>query len=182
MGLHDLPVTLRDRSVSRAWLCCLPPSWWLDMSRADWDVRAAETVADTVLHLMEGGNANLARKLVRVFQHHAHLADDEPDDEPLDYIGYPELFDHLNLHIPRDLFVLADFAPWRDFADGCDLADRIDNFLAASRGGKTQTALVEACRHDLNLLLVLADWCDENKLPMTAAEARHLHRLVRSYL
>ncbi|HEY7313675.1 MAG TPA: hypothetical protein VH643_30275 [Gemmataceae bacterium] len=173
MGLYEFLTAVRDRCVTHDFL------QWITPSRADWDVQAAGKVADMVLQLAEQGNFKLARKLVSIFQDHAYFAEEEPDDEPLDYVGYPELFRHLNLQAPRDLFALADYPPWRHFADDCELAERIDSFLVALRGDKMQTALAEDCRRDLNTLLVLADWCEEHNMPMAAAEARHLPHLTR---
>ena len=182
MGLREFLIILRDRCVTGAWLNYLPSSWWIGPSRVEEGRRAAEKVADTVLLLIDGGNFNLARTLFSIFQDHAYLTDEERNDVPLEYEDYPGMFYHLNLPMSRDLFVLAKYPPWNDFADGCDLADRIESFLAALNGDKTLRALTEACHRDLTTLLVLADWCDEHNLPMAAAEARHLHRLIQNYL
>jgi hypothetical protein len=61
------------------------------------------------------------------------------------------------------------------------LAERVDYFLAALEREGTTRQLARDCRDDLDLLLVLADWCHDAGLPRAAAEARHLHGLVRSY-
>jgi hypothetical protein len=71
------------------------------------------------------------------------------------------------------------FPAWDAFREVCELAWRIDCFLAALSRDKILAALARDCRHDLSLLLVLADWAEENGLPASAAEARHLHGLVR---
>ncbi len=60
-------------------------------------------------------------------------------------------------------------------------AERIDYFLAALEREGTTRQLARDCRDDLDLLLVLADWCQDAGLPRAATEARHLHGLVRSY-
>jgi hypothetical protein len=110
MGLYEFLVEARYRCVSSAFLDYLPPSWWMTPGRENCDVGFAEKVADTVLRLAEQGNFNLARKLVRIFQDHAHLAEEEPDEEPFDY-DTPELLDRLGFVVPRDLFALADYPP-----------------------------------------------------------------------
>jgi hypothetical protein len=67
---------------------------------------------------------------------------------------------------------------WMPFMEACELAERIDSFLA-SLSTNTAAAFAHGCRDDLTTLLVLADWCDEHNLPHAAAEARHLHDLTR---
>jgi hypothetical protein len=63
--------------------------------------------------------------------------------------------------------------------DACAVAERVDCFLATLETGAQSRQLASGCRDDLDGLLVLADWCEENGLPAAAAEARHLHGLVR---
>ncbi len=63
--------------------------------------------------------------------------------------------------------------------EACELADRIDGFLAVMERPGPGRALAVGCRDDLDGLLVLADWCEENGLPAAAREARHLAGLVR---
>jgi len=71
------------------------------------------------------------------------------------------------------------FLAWSALSEACDLASRIDSFLAALSREKVAGALARDCRKDLSLLLVLADWSAENGRPAIAAEARHLYGLVR---
>jgi hypothetical protein len=66
--------------------------------------------------------------------------------------------------------------------DVCNLAHRIDSFLASLSTNNTAAAFARGCRDDLTTLLILADWCDEQNLPHAAAEARHLHNLTRYLL
>jgi hypothetical protein len=77
---------------------------------------------------------------------------------------------------------VVDCSWWQDIRRACELADRIDQFLASLAGNRLVAALAGDCRRDLSLLPVLADWCEENGRPTVAAEARHLHRLVRHIL
>jgi hypothetical protein len=70
------------------------------------------------------------------------------------------------------------FPPEESFLDACELAERIDCFLALLSTG-VAAALARSCREDLNVLAVLADWFAENNRPTAAEEARHLLSLVR---
>ena len=81
--------------------------------------------------------------------------------------------------MPQDLFALAHHPGWSAFARACDLAERIDGFLAALEQGGEGAGVARGCRRDLDGLAVLADWCDEAGLHLTAAEARRLHGLAR---
>jgi hypothetical protein len=65
----------------------------------------------------------------------------------------------------------------RALCEVCDLAVRIDAMLFSLE--KSARSLALACRDDLDSLPVLADWCDDNGLPASAAELRHLYGLVR---
>jgi hypothetical protein len=67
--------------------------------------------------------------------------------------------------------------PERALCEVCDLVVRIDALLFSLE--KPARALALACRDDLDLLPILADWCDDNGLPASSAELRHLHGLVR---
>jgi hypothetical protein len=71
---------------------------------------------------------------------------------------------------------------WIPFMEACELAERIDSFLASLSTNNTAAAFARGCRDDLTTLLILADWCDEQNLPHAAAEARHLHNLTRYLL
>jgi hypothetical protein len=70
-------------------------------------------------------------------------------------------------------------AAGRAFLETCELALRIDSFLATLLRERVVGALARDCCKDLSVLLVLADWAEENGRLTTAAEARHLHSLVR---
>jgi hypothetical protein len=65
--------------------------------------------------------------------------------------------------------------------DACDLAVRIDAFLRVLPR-ETPLGLLQDCRTDLSLLLILADWCEDHGQQLAAREARHLHGLVRCQL
>jgi hypothetical protein len=69
---------------------------------------------------------------------------------------------------------------WEEFDRVMQLADRIDSFLAGLEC-RHPLALARDCRNELDLLGVLADWCDDAGLPHAAAEARHLHGLACSF-
>jgi hypothetical protein len=72
------------------------------------------------------------------------------------------------------------YPSWPPFARTCDLADRIDHLLVRLEGRGRVATLAWGCREDLDGLLILADWCEENNLPPFASEARHLHSLAQS--
>jgi hypothetical protein len=74
---------------------------------------------------------------------------------------------------------LAECPAWVAFREVCDLAERIDSFLAAVGRGAQGAGLASDCRDCLDTLLVLADWCDDQGRPAAAAEARRLHALAR---
>jgi hypothetical protein len=67
---------------------------------------------------------------------------------------------------------------WVEFSRAVSLAARIDSFLAVLEREGTTRHLARDCRDDLDVLLVLADWCQDNGLSQAAAEARHLHGLA----
>jgi hypothetical protein len=67
---------------------------------------------------------------------------------------------------------------WHEFRDVVMLAERIDSFLCTLERGGPGAPLARDCRHHLDLLLVLADWCQDAGQPRAAAEARHLHSLA----
>jgi hypothetical protein len=67
---------------------------------------------------------------------------------------------------------------WDLFWEACELAEELDNYLAVLEP-QAPRALVAGCRDDLDTLPILADWCEENGLPMAGREARRLHDLVR---
>lgn len=68
---------------------------------------------------------------------------------------------------------------WAPFADACELASRIDSALDVLDIAGECGSLARAARQDLNGLWILADWCEENGRPQTAAEIRHLAGLLR---
>jgi hypothetical protein len=74
---------------------------------------------------------------------------------------------------------LRDSLVWGEFASVCNIAERIDAFLAVFERDRASAPLARRCRDDLDALLILADWCEENDLPMAAREARHFDDLVR---
>jgi hypothetical protein len=66
---------------------------------------------------------------------------------------------------------------WRPLREACEVATRLDALLFSLE--KPARSLALACRDDLDSLPILADWCDDNGLPASAAELRHLYGLVR---
>jgi hypothetical protein len=71
---------------------------------------------------------------------------------------------------------------WQEFHEVCELADRVDNFLAVLEQGDASGHLARDCRQNLELLLILSDWYEEQGRPAVAAEARHLLGLVGAAL
>ena len=63
-----------------------------------------------------------------------------------------------------------------------DDVSRLDDFLFTLEGDRYSGPLARACREDLALLTILADWCEDHDRPVAAAEARHLWSLVVSIL
>jgi hypothetical protein len=86
--------------------------------------------------------------------------------------------------LPEELFYeiddLISCPIWEELAGVCELADRLDHFLAILEQVGTAGQLARDARNDLDLLLILADLCEENDQSAVAAEARFLHRLVRT--
>lgn len=72
--------------------------------------------------------------------------------------------------------------PWLGFYEVLCLADDIDSFLTAHEGDTAARPLARDCRADLDLLGVLADFCQDNARPRSADDARHLREVVRSTL
>jgi hypothetical protein len=71
--------------------------------------------------------------------------------------------------------------PWTAFREVILLAQRIDSFMSALESDQLARPLVRDCRGNLDLLCVLADWCQDNDRPRAATEARPLHDLACSY-
>jgi hypothetical protein len=88
-----------------------------------------------------------------------------------------------DLYVPMELWddlALIDECPaWLAFNDAIVLAERIDSYLGVLEGDRRTAVLAQDCRGELDLLLVLADLCEDAGLPRAAAEARHLHELAR---
>jgi hypothetical protein len=76
--------------------------------------------------------------------------------------------------------VLENEPLWQELYQACELADRIDHFLAQLEKADAGGLLARACRQDLEALQILADWCEEQGRLAVAAEARHLLGLARS--
>jgi hypothetical protein len=99
-----------------------------------------------------------------------------------DYLSARKASEELAYRLPRlrKVPVKPSFGlSWDAFCEACVIAERIDSFLAALLREKVSGALARDCYRDLSLLPVLADWAAESGRPATAAEARHLHDLVR---
>jgi hypothetical protein len=69
---------------------------------------------------------------------------------------------------------------WQGLSEVCELADRIDQFLAVYDGSGEGAGLARSCRDDVGLLGVLADWLTDHQYLSAAEEARHLGRLFES--
>lgn len=83
-------------------------------------------------------------------------------------------------HPPFELDSLGRWLGWWTFAESVHLAAQIDDFLAVLEGDERTASLANDCRGELDLLLVLADLCEDQALPRSAKEARYQHRLVES--
>ncbi|MGL4553874.1 MAG: hypothetical protein ACRC33_22170 [Gemmataceae bacterium] len=68
---------------------------------------------------------------------------------------------------------------WRPFHHAVRLAADLDTFLAVME--RHAPVLARACRDDLDLIGVLADWCEDAGLPHAAAETRYHAELVREW-
>jgi hypothetical protein len=92
-------------------------------------------------------------------------------------VAYPH-----DLYIPEEVWrTLAgteECPIWAGIYEVVDLAERIDSFLATLESDRLTAPLARDCRADLDLLLVLGDWCMDRDRPLAAAEARHLHALA----
>src|SRR5262249_33422176 len=69
---------------------------------------------------------------------------------------------------------------WERFGEAGRLAADLDTFLFVLE--RHTPALARDCRADLDLLGVLADWCEDAGLPRAAAEARYHAERVREWL
>jgi hypothetical protein len=156
MGLYDLVAAARDRHLGRGQVReCLAASGYAE------EAERVEKVVDEVA--ADALKAAWQGRYLRAYK-----------------ITSPDwVSDSLAL---RDVLTAAPLEAcphWGAFVGACELAERIDSFLAAVARGKVAAALATDCRQDLGMLLVLADWCAEHDLPAAAAEARHLYGLTR---
>jgi hypothetical protein len=92
------------------------------------------------------------------------MAFPDPDFVPEEYWGSLELLD--------------ECPAWGEFREVVELVERIDCFLTVQENHGPSPQLARDCREDLNLLLVMVDYCLDQGRPLAAAEARHLHSLV----
>jgi hypothetical protein len=70
---------------------------------------------------------------------------------------------------------LERYPVWGVFCEAVSLADLIDNFLATLESDQRLAGLARDCRDELDLLLVLADLCEDIGSSLAAREARYLH-------
>jgi hypothetical protein len=75
---------------------------------------------------------------------------------------------------------LFEVPSWLALPEAVRLAERIDSFLAVLERGDPGALLARDCRQELDLLCVLADWCQDAGQLQVAEEARHLHALACS--
>jgi hypothetical protein len=80
----------------------------------------------------------------------------------------------------EETWSLDDTPAWDMFHEIVTLAERIDSFLAVVEQVQRDAPLARDCRHELDLLCVLADWCHDAGRAQVAEEARHLHALACS--
>jgi hypothetical protein len=132
-----------------------------------------------IRRLADGGLFGVAKRLVRVSRVAAipssvlaelGLGERRTEQLNLDALDYLEYL----------LSELEDDPAWQQLNVICELADRVDNFLAVLEVGGEGGQVARACRDDLELLPVLADWHEEHGRPTVAAETRHLLGIVRS--
>lgn len=156
-GLVSLVEAARDRALARRRI----EDWHIDTQ--GWDPalasvcrQAAAAIAGEVCRLCLGGQFKWAVN-----------------------VAYP-----YDLFIPEELWeavsALDGCPAWQEFCDAVALAERLDSFLTVLERDPHTHPLARDCRHDLELLCVLADWCDDHGRPAAAAEARHLHGLAES--
>jgi hypothetical protein len=67
---------------------------------------------------------------------------------------------------------------WFDFLEVVVLADQIDNFLATMEADRRAAGLAGECRGELDLLLILAEFCEDHAMPRAAEQARFFHALA----
>jgi hypothetical protein len=156
-SLVDLVETARDRALTGKAI----EHWHIEARQ--WGVRdanrawsAAGFVADEVCLLCLGGQFGWARNVAF----------------PYDLYVSEELWE--------DLAALDECPAWVAFSEVVEMAERIDALLAALESDRRTAPLARDCRDNVDLLLVLADWCQDNDRPRAAAEARHLHALACS--
>jgi hypothetical protein len=80
----------------------------------------------------------------------------------------------------EERYVLGLYAAWRDFLDVVFLADEIDSLLAVLEADRQAAGLARACRDELDLLLILAEFCEDHAMPRAAEQARFFHDLAES--
>jgi hypothetical protein len=78
------------------------------------------------------------------------------------------------------LDILAKVPAWKAFHEAVTLAERIDSFLVVMECSGSSAPLARDCRHELDLLCVLADLCQDAGRLQVAEDARHLHALACS--
>jgi hypothetical protein len=71
-----------------------------------------------------------------------------------------------------------DDAPWVELGDNIDVLGRIEDFLTVQELHGPSPQLARDCREDLDLLLVMVDYCLDQGQPLAAEEARYLHSLA----
>jgi hypothetical protein len=69
---------------------------------------------------------------------------------------------------------------WVAFQEAVKLVERIDSFLAMMESSGSHVPLARDCRHELDLLCVLVDWCQDVGRVQVAEEAKHLYALACS--
>jgi len=68
---------------------------------------------------------------------------------------------------------------WRPFQLLCYVLHDLDALLATLEGRKGSADLARAARDDIDLLPILADWCEDHARPAAGAELRRLRTLLR---
>jgi hypothetical protein len=166
-----MPLAREDKRMGLYELLCLARDYWMgqvvvlgeqeDREAADADLvkEALRAVVDETILALSMGNTMRPGDIVR---------------------NCEEAFEWALRDINGTILLnLDEFPPWVAFCEACDLAGRITGLVDVLEGERV--ALARTCRDDLDGLLVLADWCEDAGRPTVAAEARHLHGLVRHF-
>jgi hypothetical protein len=132
------------------------------------------------------------RRAWRYWLHHESGVADvhEYDEEEIDGQAVEALAAMRDGHYPEaarladDLYLIempnrVECSVWRPFQELCHVLDAADALLATLERHPAAVALARAGRQDIDVLSILADWCEDNQRPAAGAELRRLRSLLR---